>query len=115
MKKNLKVYCFDLDGTLCTNTWGKYENAIPNKKAIKKLNELFEIGHTIIIYTSRYMGRFNSNVEMVYSFGYDFTKKQLDDWGVKYHELKMGKPSYDVIIDDKSFNYNNSWFLNENN
>ena len=34
------------------------------------------------------------------------TKKQLKMWGVKYHELIFGKPSYDIIVDDKSILYN---------
>ena len=32
----------------------------------------------------------------------DVTAQQLKDWGVKYHELIMGKPSYDVLVCDKS-------------
>ena len=30
---------------------------------------------------------------------------QLITWGLKFHELIMGKPSYDIIIDDKSFDF----------
>ena len=25
-------------------------------------------------------------------------------WGCKFHELKMGKPNYDLFIDDKNIN-----------
>ena len=25
----MKRYCFDIDGTICTNTWGEYEDAEP--------------------------------------------------------------------------------------
>ena len=32
----------------------------------------------------------------------DITEKQLEEWGVKYHELKFGKPVYDLFIDDKN-------------
>ena len=32
---------------------------------------------------------------------YDLTKKQLEDWGVEYHQLFLGKPSGDYYIDDK--------------
>jgi hypothetical protein len=32
---------------------------------------------------------------------YDLTKKQLIEWGVKFHELKVDKPYYDMFIDDK--------------
>jgi len=30
--------------------------------------------------------------------------KQLKEWGCKFHELKMGKPAYDLFIDDKNIN-----------
>ena len=34
---------------------------------------------------------------------YDVTKKQLDLWGCKYHELSVGeKPVYDLLICDKT-------------
>ena len=31
----------------------------------------------------------------------DFTKKQVDEWNVKYHELLLGKPQYDIFVDDR--------------
>ena len=31
----------------------------------------------------------------------EMTKKQLDSWGLKYHELHFGKPAADFYIDDK--------------
>ena len=34
---------------------------------------------------------------------FELTKQQLDDWGVKYHELIMGKPHADYFIDDKAW------------
>lgn len=35
---------------------------------------------------------------------FSITQKQLENWGVKYHELRMGKPAYDLLIDDKTIN-----------
>lgn len=35
---------------------------------------------------------------------HDITKKQLNDWGVKYHNLRLDKPAYDLFIDDKALN-----------
>jgi hypothetical protein len=55
------------------------------------------------------MGKNNESIDKAYSDGYEFTKKQLNIWGVKFHELKMGKPSYDILIDDKHFNYTDKW------
>ena len=34
----------------------------------------------------------------------ELTIDQLDSWDVKYHSLNMGKPHYDVWIDDKAIN-----------
>jgi len=40
---------------------------------------------------------------------YDATLKQFKEWGVKFHELKMGKPAYDLFVDDKNINAED-WF-----
>ena len=45
---------------------------------------------------------------------YDVTKKQLDEWGAKYHDLQVGnKPHFDVYICDKSHNAD-IWFGDKN-
>ena len=59
MKK--KILCFDIDGVICTKTKGLYSNAKPLRKNIKKINDLYERGFYIKIYTARYMGRTNDN------------------------------------------------------
>ena len=108
MKKKNK-FCFDLDGVICNNTYGKYNTAKPYRKVIAKINNLYDQGNFILIYTSRYMGKFKSNVSKVKGYGYKKTKKQLDSWGLKYNKLQLGKPEYDIIIDDKSICYNKNW------
>ena len=30
-------------------------------------------------------------------------------WSVKYHELIMCKPSYDLFIDDKNYGFSSNW------
>ena len=37
------------------------------------------------------------------------TYNQLVKWKIKFHELRMGKPSYDLFIDDKNLNANYHW------
>lgn len=87
-------YCFDLDGTLCTNTDGDYDKAVPFLNRIKRLNDLYDDGHTIKIESAR-----GSTTGIDWS---ETTKKQLIDWGVKYHELRVGvKMDADIFIDDK--------------
>ena len=75
--------------------------AKPNFKTIKLINELYK-KNKIIIFTSRYMGRNKDNVIKAKMQGYNRTFKQLKKWGVNFHELKFGKPSFDYVIDDKS-------------
>ena len=50
------------------------------------------------------MSQFNGNVIEIYSQLYLQTIKQLNSWGLKYHQLVMGKIHYDVLIDDKVLN-----------
>jgi len=92
------IYCFDLDGTLCTSVnTGDYMDAKPLFKAIDYVNDLYNQGHKIIIFT----GRGSSS-------GIDWTEKttaQVYSWGIKHHELILNrKPTYDVVIDDKAIN-----------
>jgi len=105
----VKVICFDLDGVICGQTGGDYEKAVPDKKAIETINRLYDAGHKIIIVTSRFMGRNKSNVIETYKSGYEFTRQQLKNWGVKYHELHMGKQRYDVLVDDRAVFFENDW------
>tara|TARA_B100000989_G_C19472372_1_gene441313 strand:+ start:29 stop:361 length:333 start_codon:yes stop_codon:yes gene_type:complete len=108
----MKTICFDLDGVICTNTWGDYNNAIPNQKAIEKINYLYKKNYKIIIHTARFMGRNSEDPIKANAEGYDLTCIQLNKWKVKYHKLIMGKPSYDVVVDDKSIFYSENWIYN---
>ena len=63
----------------------------------------------IIIFTARFMGRSNDLEKIAIKKGLSLTKKQLKKWGVKYHKLKMGKPSYDIFVDDKSLFFKTFW------
>ena len=57
------------------------------------------------------MGRSNEKVSLAKKKGYKFTKRQLKGWGVKFHKLKFGKPSYDVFVDDKNFLFKKDWYV----
>lgn len=94
MKHN--IICFDLDGTLCTLVEDSdYSKANPLPKAIQKVNELYNSGIKIIIFTGRGSSSGKDWTE--------FTKQQIDGWGLKYHELITNrKPTYDIVIDDKA-------------
>jgi rfaE bifunctional protein nucleotidyltransferase chain/domain len=87
------IYCFDIDGTICTIS-KKYTEAKPIKHIIDKVNDLYDKGHTIKIFTARGQATGWNYKEL--------TEKQLKEWNVKYHQLIMGKPSADLYIDDKT-------------
>ena len=89
----------DIDDTICwgTRQGGKqpdYAAARPYPERIEKINGLFENGHEIIYWTAR--------GTMTGKNWFKLTQKQLNDWGCKYTELRMGKPAYDLFIDDKN-------------
>lgn len=90
------IYCIDIDGILCNDMHGDYQKATPYRNVVDKVNQLHDKGHTIKIFTGRGS---KSGIDWK-----EFTKKQLIEWGLKYHELIMGKPSADVFIDDKTIN-----------
>jgi hypothetical protein len=85
----------DLDNTLCFTEGTNYHMATPIYDRINKINQLFDLGNKITIWTARGSG---SGIDYQ-----ELTRKQLDRWGVKYHELSIGiKPVYDILIDDKN-------------
>ena len=90
------TYCFDIDGTLCTNTEGAYEDSKPILEIIQAINHLFEEGHHIYLYTAR-----GSTTGIDWR---EITEQQLSNWGVKYHQLYFGKPTADLYVDDKCMN-----------
>lgn len=90
------IYAIDIDGVLCNDTLGDYENSQPDMNIINKVNNLYDKGNIIKIFTAR-----GSATGIDWR---EFTKKQLKSWGVKYHELILGKPHMDFIIDDKAIN-----------
>jgi hypothetical protein len=97
----LKTYVFDIDGTICTNTDGDYEKALPYLNRINAINRLYDEGNIIIFLTARGMGRYGNAIAKAHTAFYDLTVRQLKVWGVKHHSLFLGKPSGDIYVDDK--------------
>jgi capsule biosynthesis phosphatase len=95
-------YVFDIDGTICSDTKGAYQNAVPINSRIEKVNQLYAQGNRIVFYTARGMGRSENKAEIASAQWYEFTINQLQQWGVNFHELHLGKPAGDMYIDDKA-------------
>ena len=96
-------YVFDIDGTICTmpNSESTYEEAEPIIDRIEKINALFDTGNRIIFHTARGMRTFKNDGKKAHNKYYSLTYDQLNNWGVKFHKLIMGKPSGDLYVDDK--------------
>lgn len=86
----------DIDNTICSTGEGpnKYARSVPIVDNINYMNSLYDEGNTITYWTARGGA---SGIDHT-----DLTTKQLKEWGCKYHKLIMGKPSYDLLIDDKT-------------
>lgn len=108
-----KIYAFDMDDTICVREKGvehlgpeKYKFCKPIPHMIDIINQLFDEGNTIYIYTARGMSQFNGDLVKVYNNLYVLTLESLKEWGVNHHGLIMGKLHYDYLIDDKVINVN---------
>ena len=108
-KRFKKTICFDIDGTICQQTKGDYENATPFEAARKFVNQLYDEGFEIVFFTGRFMGRHEGNVEKVYAQGYELTLRQLNEWGFKFHKLYLGKPAHHILVDDKALFFKPDW------
>ncbi len=105
-----KLIFVDVDGTICTagriphkefkDIPEDYLDVKPFLDRIKHINSLYDDGkYTIVYWTAR--GCKSGLIDPLY----DLTKKQLKDWGAKFHDLQVGnKPHFDMYICDKSFN-----------
>ena len=91
------VIYVDIDETICRTPESRdYSLAVPIVSNIKKVNEYYDAGHTIVYWTARGT---TSGIDWR-----EVTEKQFEKWGVKHHELRLGKPHYDLFICDKAIN-----------
>jgi len=87
----------DIDETICISPEDRdYAKAVPILTNIEKCNRLYNEGHKIVYWTARGTG---SGIDWR-----EVTEKQFKDGNVKYHDLKFGKPVYDLFVDDKNIN-----------
>ncbi|WP_338871040.1 HAD hydrolase family protein [Spirosoma sp. SC4-14] len=86
----------DLDGTICTEE-KTYSRSMAKllDGARENVNRLYDEGHTIIIYSARTW------------MEYEMTTHWLQQNGVKYHQLILGKPIGDFWIDDRAIGFDN--------
>ena len=95
------IYCFDIDGTICTTEGMDYANAEPIPWMVESIQKLHEDGHEIRYYTARGYGsgrRFDRNPEAWERLKKE-TETQLWGWGLPSGPISQ-KPYADVYVDD---------------
>ena len=96
-------YCFDIDGTICNTPCNpdghgmRYEESTPFPDMVDKINQLYDDG---LHYSHDCRGR-GSGKDWT-----ELTTKQVQDWGLKFHEIEpmFHKPNADIFVDDKGIN-----------
>ena len=101
-----RVVLVDVDETICFYSGKRqYDLAEPSEENIAKINKLYDEGWYVIYWTARGGSKKSRALGRCY---YEFTWKQLESWGCKFHDLSTGtrgkyiKPPSDLVIDDKS-------------
>lgn len=93
MRSGGQRFVFDIDGVIARKRADlDYAKAEPNEKMIAIVNQLYDWGNEIVLFTAR---GYVTGIDW-----YPVTKECMDRWGVKYHELLMGKPNADYYVDD---------------
>jgi dTDP-glucose 4,6-dehydratase len=88
------TFVVDIDGVVASLTPNNdYHLAQPLTGTIEKINRLYDRGHRIVMFTAR-----GSATGIDWS---QVTRDQFARWGLKFHELRFGKPAGDYYIDDR--------------
>lgn len=87
-----KIIYIDFDNTICP--FGDETNP-PSKDCIRLIQEWYNAGHQIVIYSCRA----NPYVSNLGTF--DMIKYLLR-YNIPYHEIAKDKPYFNVIIDDRA-------------
>ena len=96
-RSRAKLIYVDIDETICTRVDARnldYSQAQPMRHKIDKVNRLYDNGNTIVYWTARGTKTGINWFQVTYN--------QLVQWGCKFHELRMGKPAYDIMYCDKT-------------
>lgn len=102
MAEYVPTVVFDFDGTICTSVPDRqYHTIQPRREVIERLNWLHDVGFRIVIFTGRGMITYGGDVEKIEERWRAEIEGWLADNGVMYDELRFGKPSADLYVDDK--------------
>ena len=109
------ILCFDLDNVICKTKNVNYKHAKPIARTVKIINKAYNYKFKVIIFTGRFYGKCNGNLNKILKMDNGLTKRQLKKWKIKYHRLIFGEPMFDVYVDDKNFQFKKNWHKQFNN
>ena len=83
----------DIDGTICSikKKEERYEDLVPHKEILKKLNFYKNNGAKIVLYTSRNMNSYKGNIGLINANTAKVLLKWLEKWNIPYDEIVYGK------------------------
>ena len=102
MTVHTRSLVIDVDDTISKHTNRDYENAEPITEMIERVNQYFDAGWHIVYYTARGAVSCNGDVKLIEATRGPVLEKWMKDHGVKYHELRFGKPIAVYYVDDKA-------------
>lgn len=100
-------FIFDLDGTICPirKENESYEDLVPFKEMVDKINYLKDNGHTVVIFTSRNMKTYHEDISLIKKNTLPKVISWLEKNNIPYDEVIVGKPwpGHDgCYIDDRT-------------
>lgn len=101
------TFIFDIDGTICPikTKDERYEDLVPYKGVLDKLNEYHNNGARIALFTSRNMNSYGGNIGLINKNTAKVLLEWLDKWEIPYDEIVYGKPwpgHKGFYVDDRS-------------
>ncbi|WP_455631049.1 hypothetical protein [Megamonas sp.] len=83
----------DIDGTICSikKKEERYEDLVPHKEILEKLNFYKNNGAKIVLYTSRNMNSYKGNIGLINANTAKVLLKWLEKWNIPYDEIVYGK------------------------
>lgn len=101
------TFIFDIDGTICPIKAKdeRYEDLIPYKEVLDKLNEYHNNGAKIVLFTARNMNSYGGNIGLINKNTAKVLLEWLEKWEIPYEEIVYGKPwpgHKGFYVDDRS-------------
>ena len=101
----MKRLILDIDGTLTDGAGGDYSTVRPRPDVVENLRRYWEDGFEIVLYTSRNMRSYGSNVGKINANALPVLFAWLSEHDIPYDEIWTGKPwcgHEGFYVDDKA-------------